>query len=115
MHFLIRPCLGRHLDRLMLKIKKTAHIFHKQVVSTIQKWWVYCGFVLIVAQFHPLWLAHIVRLVNDPGLWLAKVNPNGETYPVGLFVSSYAASYAAQYLGSILIQALKRHAWILGC
>jgi len=32
------------------------------------------------------------------------VNPNGETYPVGLFVSSYAASYAAQYLGSILIQ-----------
>ena len=58
---------------------------------------------------------HILRLVvNDPGLWLAKVNPNGETYPVGLFVSSYAASYAAQYLGSILIQALKRHAWILG-
>ena len=86
-----------------------------QHVSTIQKWWAYCGFVLIVAQFHPLWLAHIVRLVNDPGLWLAKVNPNGETYPVGLFVSSYAASYAAQYLGSILIQALKRHAWILGC
>ncbi|CAL1127286.1 unnamed protein product [Cladocopium goreaui] len=32
------------------------------------------------------------------------VNPNGETYPVGVFISNYAASWAAQYLGAALIQ-----------
>eukprot|EP00438_Fugacium_kawagutii_P000210 Skav202888 [mRNA] locus=scaffold1424:82289:85457:- [translate_table: standard] len=32
------------------------------------------------------------------------VNPNGESYPVGVFISDYAASYAAQYLGAILIE-----------
>ena len=33
-----------------------------------------------------------------------QVNPNGETYPVGVFISNYAASWAAQYLGAALIQ-----------
>lgn len=36
-----------------------------------------------------------------------QVNPNGETYPVGVFISNWAASFAAQYLGATLIQVRK--------
>jgi len=32
------------------------------------------------------------------------VNPNGETYPVGVYISNYAASFAAQYLGAAIIE-----------
>ena len=36
---------------------------------------------------------------------MAKVNPNGgETYPVGFFISEYAASFAANILAATLVE-----------
>ena len=57
--------------------------------------------VIICFPYDGLSISTIVRTFNE-------VNPNGETYPVGVFISNYAASFAAQYLGAALIEVRKR-------